>query len=43
VEEESATKKKTIEMEKKFENEKHVMFKHVANVSNGWEDLRPFL
>jgi hypothetical protein len=36
--------KKPIEMGgKKIENEKHVMFKHVANISNNWEDLRPFL
>jgi hypothetical protein len=36
-------RKKKLKWEKKIENEKHVMFKHVANISNDWEDLRPFL
>jgi len=35
--------KKTIEVEKNFGNEKHVMFKCVANIFNNWEDLKPFL
>jgi len=34
--------KQTIEVEKKIENENHVMFKHVANISNDWEDFMPF-